>query len=320
MLLSEWSEQKGVVLAFPEEDTDWSAYLEEARLCVVSIVEAIIGFEPVYLLCKEPEICKKYFVKTRFLHFIQANYNDTWMRDCIALSTSHGYVDFTFTGWGGKFDAHLDNQLNTLLNKQGVLIPMKKNDFILEGGSIESDGKGTVLTTSLCLHNPNRNSNYSKEDVEVKLHDTLGIDTVLWLENGELAGDDTDGHIDTLARFCNEHTIAYVGTPHKEDEHYASLHSMQEELKAFNNYTLVALPFVPAQYYEGERLPATYANFLIINGAVLVPTYGVKEDEQALEILKNVFTDRKVIGLDCQVLIRQHGSLHCMTMQLGALK
>lgn len=322
---AEWEAQRGVVLAFPEADTDWAEVLEDARYCVVEIAQSIGRFEPVYLLTRSVKKAQSYFGTTKNITFIEADYNDTWMRDTIALSVEAAdgmhFHDFIFNGWGGKFEAAKDNRLSAHLASKKVLGDLVHHDFVLEGGSVESDGKGTLLTTSSCLLNPNRNGTYTKSEVEAYLKAALGSERFLWLDHGHLEGDDTNGHIDTLARFCDSKTIAYVATPSKEDSHYESMLKMYQRLKSFRDseghpYRLVALPFVPPIYENEERLPATYANFLIINGAVLVPTYGVNTDQQALDILAGCFPDREIIGIDCRVLIKQHGSLHCMTMQL----
>lgn len=324
--MAEWEEQAGVILAFPHVATDWADYLEEARTCVVEIVNAIRRFESVYLLTDDVASTTAYFPDTVNLHLVPMAYNDTWMRDCIALSVFDQaglmFVDFTFTGWGDKFEATLDNQISSRLHEAGILERMESVDLILEGGGVESDGNGTILTTELCLLNANRNHALDRLQIEARLLDSLGAKRLLWLEDGHLEGDDTDGHIDTLARFCDERTIAYVGKPHSSDPHYEAMAQMERQLTMLQDankdpYRLVPLPFVPEQYYEGERLPATYANFLIINKAVLVPTYNASTDTEALRILETVFPDREIIGIDCSVLIRQHGSLHCMTMQIA---
>ena len=193
--------------------------------------------------------------------------------------------------------------------------------YVLEGGSIESDGAGTLMTTSQCLLSPNRNEHLTQPQVEEFLKSSFGVERVLWINHGYLAGDDTDSHVDTLARFCDVDTIAYVQCDDKTDEHYASLKLMERELKSFktlegNPYRLIPLPMADARYEGEQRLPATYANFLIVNGALLVPTYRSPKDEQALSALREAFPDREVVGVDCSALIHQHGSLHCVTMQL----
>lgn len=234
------------------------------------------------------------------------------------------FLDFCFNGWGMKFASNHDNQINRSLYNAGLLKGKYVDclDFVLEGGSIESDGAGTLLTTSHCLLAPNRNARYlTKEAFEEKFRQCFGTRQVLWLDHGYLAGDDTDSHVDTLARLCPNDTIAYVQCTDKADEHYTELHLMEEQLKSFRTldgrpYQLVPLPMTDAIVREGERLPATYANFLIMNDAVLYPTYNQPEkDALAKEQLQRIFPHREVVGIDCCALIRQHGSLHCVTMQ-----
>ena len=199
--------------------------------------------------------------------------------------------------------------------------------FALEGGAIESDGEGTILTTSACLLSVNRNGISRKTKIETYFNETLGAKRILWLDYGYLAGDDTDSHIDTLARLCPDNTITYIKCTDTNDEHYESLLNMQRQLESFRTaegkpYRLIALPMAKAAYDDGERLPATYANFLIINGAVLMPAYGTELDYVAHKALQKAFPNREIVDIDCQTLIRQHGSLHCVTMQypLGIIK
>jgi len=234
------------------------------------------------------------------------------------------HLDFCFNGWGMKFASNLDNQINSRLHKAGVMEGEYVDclDFVLEGGSIESDGMGTLLTTSHCLLAPNRNARHTtKEALEQKFSECFGTRQVLWLDHGYLAGDDTDSHVDTLARLCPDDTIAYVQCTDEADEHYTELLLMEEQLKTFRTldgrpYRLVPLPMTDAVVEDGERLPATYANFLIMNGAVLYPIYNQPEkDTLAGKQLQSIFPDREVVGIDCRALIRQHGSLHCVTMQ-----
>ena len=192
---------------------------------------------------------------------------------------------------------------------------------MLEGGSIESDGCGTLLVTSECLLSENRNSTLSKEQIESRLKHDFCVERVLWLDHGYLSGDDTDSHIDTLARLCPNDTITYVRCTDKDDEHFEELNKMEEQLKQFktsdgNPYRLLALPMADEIVFDGERLPATYANFLIINKAVLYPTYNQPDnDEKAKEVLQQAFPEYEIVSIDCTPLIKQHGSLHCCTMQ-----
>ena len=254
--------------------------------------------------------------------------NDTWARDhgFITLVDDEGHarlLDFRFNGWGEKFPADLDNAINRRLYDEGKVEGEYKDclDFVLEGGSIESDGKGTIFTTSGCLLAPHRNQPLTKEQIEERLKCELHAERILWIDYGNLVGDDTDGHIDTLVRICPDDTLLYIGAGEPDDEQYEELSLMEEQLKAFRTmegkpYRLMKLPMPRAIIFEGERLPATYANFLVINGAVLVPTYDQPDlDAEALSIIGKVFPGREIVGIDCRSIIKQHGSLHCCTMQ-----
>ncbi|HLP96765.1 MAG TPA: agmatine deiminase family protein [Saprospiraceae bacterium] len=327
-LPAEWEPQSAVQLTFPHADTDWAPVLQDVLPCFVEIASTISRFEPVLIVCQDPEETRKLFSPDSLQNIIltEAPSNDTWARDhggiTIEENGSPVVLDFVFNGWGLKFAADKDNLITGHLYNNGVLhAAYRHGGMVLEGGGIESDGQGTLLTTAECLLSPNRNPHMSREEIEQHLKDSFGISRILWLYNGFLEGDDTDSHIDTLARFCRPEVIAYVRCNNPEDKHYAALSSMEQELNQFRTvsgepYQLVPLPWPDACYDdEGHRLPATYANFLIINGAVLVPTYQVPQDAEALHILAGVFPDRQVIGIDCRALILQHGSLHCVTMQ-----
>lgn len=326
-LPAEWEKQSFLQLTFPHANSDWKYLLDEVTTCFVEIIKTTALFQDVLVVCDDVVRVKSFFGSTQNIWFVQVDSNDTWARDHGGITIVEGGTaivqDYIFNGWGAKFDASLDNQITKKLFEKKVLENCRTEafDFVLEGGSIESDGKGTILTTAECLLSKNRNEQFSKEEIEEFLKDKLGAKRILWLNSGYLAGDDTDSHIDTLARFCDEKTIAYVGCNNPDDEHFDALQQMKAELSAFrdndgNPYKLVELPFPDVCFDEdGNRLPATYANFTIINGAVLFPVYGVRQDEEALEILGACFPDKKVIGVNCRVLIEQHGSLHCVTMQ-----
>ena len=327
---AEWEKQRAVLMAFPHEETDWADDLEAALTPFIRIAQAIAYAEPVYIICRDKERISDKFCNTRNMSFIEIPTNDTWIRDYGYISIEEDgelkLLDFTFDGWGGKFDASLDNAVNRTLHKKGYLgtTPLETIDFVLEGGSIESDGNGTLLTTSQCLCNPNRNGGLDKTEVEEKLAEYLGVTRVLWLDHGYLAGDDTDSHIDTLARFVDVETIAYVKCDDKSDEHYDALQKMEAQLKSFQTisgkpYNLIPLPMCEAIYDESDRrLPATYANFLLTNDALIYPTYGVPQDKEADKIFKTLFPDREIIPINCSKLIEEGGSLHCSTMQIGA--
>lgn len=330
----EWYPQSGVQLTWPHSNTDWEYMLEDVTACFVKIAVEILKREKLVIVCYDAELVKYELRdhKNLFhnLTFVELPTNDTWARDHSGISIlkdgNKCIYDFTFNGWGMKFASNYDNQItrglfaNQIFGNDIGLI--NKKDFVLEGGALESDGKGTLLTTSECMLSLNRNSYLSKDGIEEYLKSAFGLDRVLWLDHGYLAGDDTDSHIDTLARFCDEHTIVYVKCDDREDEHYETLAKMEEQLKTFTDYQgdlykLVPLPMATASYDEdNQRLPATYANFLIINKAVLLPFYNDKEkDEKAKQALQPVFPDREIVGIDCTTLIQQHGSLHCVTMQ-----
>lgn len=322
---AEFEPQSFVQLIFPHSQSDWVPYLEEARECFVNIANAIAQYQPCLIICDDVNFVKTYFEPNDNLIFIHYQTNDTWARDCSVLSIIDEeedealLLDFTFTGWGGKFDASRDNAMSSSISHlYGA--PMKKVDLILEGGGVESNGIGSLLTTSECLLNPNRNPHLSKAQTEAILKKEFGVEQILWLNHGYLAGDDTDSHIDTIARFIESDTIMYVKCDDKTDEHYDALKKMEEELKALRDvegepFNLIALPMTNPIFYDDERLPATYANFLIINDAVLLPIYNDSHDDEAIAICEKAFKGRDIIPIDCSILIRQHGSLHCVTMQ-----
>jgi len=326
---AEWEKQQCVLMSFPHEETDWNdGDLNEALSPFIRIAQAVAYGQAVYIICQDKTKTASMFCSTRNMTFIEIPTNDTWVRDYGYISIKENgekkLLDFTFDGWGGKFEASLDNSVNTALHQKGYMgiTPLESIDFVLEGGSIESDGEGTILTTSTCLCNPNRNGGLSKEEVETKLKTYLGAQRVLWLDHGYLVGDDTDSHVDTLARFVNKETIAYVKCDNKEDEHYDALQQMEKQLQTFTTvegkpYTLVPLPMTDAIYYDNKkRLPATYANFLICNDALVYPTYSDKHDKIAHELFSDLFPNKEIIPINCLKLIEQGGSLHCSTMQV----
>lgn len=330
----EWYPQSAIQLTWPHPDTDWDYMLEEVTACYVNIAVEILKRQKLIVVCHNAETVKYELKEHKDLFpnltLVELPTNDTWARDHSGISVINNgkkqVYDFTFNGWGLKFASNHDNQISRGLFKNGIFKSdvelINKKDFALEGGALESDGKGTLLTTSECLLSANRNSFMSKDEIEKYLKEVFGLNKILWLNHGYLSGDDTDSHIDTLARYCDEHTIVYVKCENKKDEHYEALAKMEEQLKTFtdyqgNPYKLISLPMAKAVYDEdNERLPATYANFLIMNDVVLLPFYNDQErDTEAKEKLEIAFPTREIIGIDCSSLIRQHGSLHCITMQ-----
>ena len=330
VLPAEWAPQSGIQLTWPHAGTDWAHMLTEVQACFAAIAREIAQRELLLIVTPEPEEVKKQIsatVNMQNVRFMECETNDTWARDhgAITMLDSEGtsFLDFMFNGWGLKFASDKDNLITRQAVESGFLNGRYVNrlGFVLEGGSIESDGLGTLLTTSECLLSPNRNGQMSRDEIEEYLCSVFHLKQVLWLDHGYLAGDDTDSHVDTLARLCSPDTIAYVQCTDTQDEHYEALHQMEEQLKTFRTlngkpYRLLALPMVDKIDEVGERLPATYANFLIMNDAVLYPTYRQPEnDQRAKEVLQEAFPHHEIVSVDCCALIKQHGSLHCVTMQ-----
>ena len=333
VLPAEWAPQSAIQLTWPRAEGDFAEHFEAVEKTFIAIAVAISRFQTVLIgYGLDPATLKARLVAAgahaERLQIVAVKSNDVWARDHGPITVFRDgkpvHLDFVFNGWGGKFEAGLDTQITRALAALGVWkAPVETLDFVLEGGGIESDGLGTLLTTERCLLAKTRNPQFSKAQIEQKLKDWFGVSRVLWLKHGDLIGDDTDGHIDTIARFCDAETIAYQACDDRSDAHYEDLKAMERELRALrqNNgkpYKLVGLPLPAAIFDEdGKRLPAGYPNFLILNSAVLVPLYGdAVNDPIALQRLRPCFPGREVIGIDCSALIQQYGSLHCITMQI----
>jgi agmatine deiminase len=336
-LLPEWTPQSGVMLTWPRSDGDWSPDYASVERCHTQLAKEISLREQVVIVCMDTAHAERIrqLVKTaggrpERLHLFPFPSNDAWARDhgpiTVLKDGKLTLLDFIFNGWGSKYPHEFDNQLTLKLHARGAFgaTPVESIDLVMEGGSIEVDGEGTLLTTESCLLNPNRNPGLTRDQIETRLRQYLGIERILWLRHGAIEGDDTDGHIDTLARFCDPATIAYQACSDESDPHYAGIKAMEDELKALRRsngepYRLIPLPW-PAAIHDdsGRRLPATYANFLIVNGAVLVPTYNDAADAAALKALAGAFLGRSIVPVMCRPLIYQYGSLHCVTMQLPA--
>ena len=341
---AEWEPQSGVQLTWPHAGTDWAPMLDDITGTYRQMAREISCRERLLVVAPEGGA-------PGMLHIVCPT-NDTWARDhgfitlvpsrlgngnaaadsghCHIGSRQSGHpklLDFCFNGWGGKFPADLDNAINRRIYDTGELQGeyVSQLDFVLEGGSIESDGRGTIFTTSQCLLAPHRNQPMTQEQIEQRLKQVLGAERVVWIDHGTLTGDDTDGHIDTLVRVCPNDTLLYIGCGDRLDEQYEELQLMEEQLHTLRTvdgrpYRLLSLPMPePVMDEVGQRLPATYANFLIVNGAVLCPTYGQPEkDAEAMATIRRAFPDRDIVGIDSRPIIRQHGSLHCCTMQFPA--
>lgn len=357
-LPAEWEPQSAIMLTWPHGGTDWKPYLRQITNTYLQLADIITRYEGLLVVTPILESTQRMLAEKlsegqmNRVHLYEMDTNDTWARDHGPISmVSRGrhnshvipihLLDFKFNGWGEKFDWKKDNAINLQLYYQGAFNAALENHqgFVLEGGSIESDGKGTLFTTSQCLLAPHRNQPLTRENIDSLLRNFFHVRNVVWLDHGNLVGDDTDGHIDTIVRVAPHDTLLYVGCDDEEDEQYEDFQALEKQLQKLFTYEgypyrLLKLPMPDAIYDEGDRLttdrnskgdrlPATYANFLILNGAVIYPTYNQPEkDEEAKRQIQLAFPDRDVIGVDSLTIIRQHGSIHCLTMQLpeGAIK
>ena len=318
-MMAEWEPQSMVQLTWPHKDTDWAPILPEITSVYEEMAREIAKRESLLIVAPEGFPIPKAFnvQRSTFTSY------DTWARDHGFISVEDNgnliLLDFCFNGWGEKFEAAFDNAINRHLYDQELVRGTYENhlDFVLEGGSIESDGKGTVFTTTCCLMAPHRNQPLTQAQIEDRLKQYLGAERIVWINHGSLIGDDTDGHIDTLVRICPDDTLLYIGA----DADHPDLLAMEGELRTLRTfdgrpYRLLRLPLPRPIYDGGDRLPATYANYLVINGAVLVPTYAQPDlDAEALRTIALAYPDREIVPIDCRPVIRQHGSLHCCTMQ-----
>lgn len=329
---AEWEPQSAILIAWPNADTDWAERLGEVEETYIALAAAITRFQPVIIIVADDDIEAYADARLRSnridmdrVRFVGAPYNDTWLRDSGPISLrddgSFKLLDFRFTGWGGKFEASADDQLVERLHDDGLFGAAKRQsiDFALEGGAIETDGDGSLLTTWQCLSL--RHPEASREDLNAQLADWLKQERVLWLDHGYLEGDDTDAHIDTLARFAPDGAIVFQACDDEDDSHYTELKAMADEIAALRTkdgqpYRLFPLPWAEPILDGERRLAASYANFLIVNGAVLMPAYGDPADERAAAVLAEAFPGREIMQVPCRPLIWQNGSLHCITMQL----
>ena len=332
---AEWERQSMVQLTWPHAATDWASCLDDITETFLQLAELITRYEQLLIVTPDIQDTRQQLSghltegALSRVTFCECPTNDTWARDHGALTLRDHttgdirLLNFRFNGWGRKFEARLDNAINTYLDRASILhAPMTSHDdFVLEGGAVESDGCGTVFTTSQCLLAPNRNQPLTQFGIQTQLLRRLHAQRIVWLDHGHLIGDDTDGHIDTIVRCAPDDTLLYVACTDKEDEQYEDFQALEQQLKSLQTtvgrpYRLLPLPMPDAIHEDGERLPATYANFLVINGAVIVPTYAQAEkDDLAAATIAQAFPDRDILRIDARTIIRQHGSVHCLTMQ-----
>jgi len=331
-LPAEWEPQAGILVAWPHAGTDWAARLDAVETTYVALIHAIARFEPVVVCVADAGIRTRaekllgaHTLATHLVRFVEVPYDDTWLRDSGPITLTDGrrfrLTDFRFTGWGGKFEGSRDDRLIAQLAAQGLFrdVEHRRVDWALEGGAIESDGRGTILTTWRCLNH--RHPLATRAEIDAVLLDGLAARRILWLEHGYLEGDDTDAHIDTLARFAPDDAIVYQACDDPSDPHHAELARMAAELAALRTpegapYRLHALPWARPIRDAGRRLAASYANYLIVNGAVLIPAYGDPADAAAARVIGAAHPGRETVPVPCRPLIWQNGSLHCVTMQL----
>lgn len=318
-LPAEWETQSATLLAWPSADSDWHESIDAVREEYRALIEVILDFQPVVLLVPEQESAPEALPDRPNLHRIPLRYNDTWCRDygpiTLVFSGFRLALDFHFDGWGGKFPAALDDRVNSQLARHDLFdnFQFRQYLFELEGGAIESDGRGRLLVNWHCLRA--RHPHLSDREIVFELHNLLNVDKVLGIDIEPLPGDDTDGHIDTLARFVDHDTIGFQTLP--DDRQTARLLDQLEALRTREeaSYRLIALPH-PVDLHDA--LPASYANFLFVNGGCLVPAYGSRHDEAACDILAELLPDRAIVQVPAATMITQSGGPHCASMHLPA--
>jgi agmatine/peptidylarginine deiminase len=339
-LLPEWTQQEAVMLVWPDKHTDWQPWLDAVENVYLQIITALNQANTnVMLLVRDDEI-KNCLNRLTGLNspsslktpsqvlLVAAQFNDTWIRDYGFLSCANGAelqpIEFVFNGWGQKFDATKDNQVNQNVLSQLCQQPIKSIDLVVEGGALEIDQYGTLLSTEFCLTNPMRNGNKPVVSYQQDFKQFLGAKQSLVLRNGHLDGDDTDGHIDTLVRFTPDNGLVVQSAFNRpNDSHFGGLAALVKECtQLFLTHDIFELPLPHILNVDGERLPASYANFLISNQHILCPIYQQAEDQLAMQIIQDAYPQFTIVPINCLPLVQQYGSLHCISMQIpcGILK
>jgi len=312
-LPAQWEKQKSIIVVFPTNQIDWQHSLEEIQKSYVVFIKTITDFQKCIIICHDKKILDNFFTSYKNIEVHEIQTNDTWIRDFGAIdffeNKKLNSYNFIFNAWGDKFSSTLDNKFNTKFYKNNLV----NEDFILEGGSIDTNGNGVLLSTAKCLFNQNRNTTYKKEDILEKLRAYFGLKDIIMLQHGSLKGDDTDSHVDTLARFIDEESIVYIKCYDELDEHFEELNKMEKELEK-TGFKLIALPLPKAKYFQNKRLPCTYINFIFVNGAIIVPIYNDENDKIALDILNLHVKNRIIKSVDASIFIREYGSLHCASI------
>jgi len=330
---AEWSRHRATWLSWPHNQETWPSYLEQVREVWVRMVCALAPHERVYLLVNDQQTEQDVITRLRLVHAAMENVTllkiptiDVWMRDYgpTFLTRDAGENplacnDWIFNGWGGKYPAYEEDERVAREIASLLRVPVFDHKIVLEGGSIEVNGAGTCLTTEQCLLNRNRNPHLSQADIELFLENSLGVSHTIWLGEG-IVGDDTDGHIDDIARFVDPRTVVCIVEDDADDENYRFLQEDRERLQNATDQdghklSIVTLPCPSAVFFDGSRLPASYANFYIANEVVLVPIFDDRRDAEALGILQELFSTRIVVGLRCNEVVAGLGAIHCVTQQ-----
>lgn len=326
---AEWHRHKATWLSYPHNENSWPGKIETIYPSYNLFIKELSSSEQVHININDPaqqlwaeEELKKINCNMESVYFHSFKTNDAWARDhgpaFVIKGKEKALVNWNYNAWGGKYPAELDNlipqQIAEYLNIQSF-----SPNIVMEGGSIDVNGCGDLITTKACLLNENRNPNLTQSQIEEKLREFYCVENILWLNDG-IEGDDTDGHVDDLTRFVNEDTVVTVVEPNKNDDNYQPL---QDNLKLLSKMRLnngkqinIIEILMPARVeYEGQRLPASYANFYIANDKVIMPLYKCEQDEKAFILLEQVFKDRKIIGIDSTDIIWGLGSFHCLSQQ-----
>jgi agmatine deiminase len=330
-LLPEWTQQEAMMLVWPDKKTDWLPWLESVQRVYLNIIESLNQANTnVVLLVRSDEIknCLSRLKKSSRVLIVSAQYNDTWIRDYGFLSCASKAdirpIEFVFNGWGQKFDATKDNKINQDVLSQLCQQPIKSINLVVEGGALEIDQYGTLLSTEFCLSNPKRNGDKPIISYQQDFERDLGAKHSIILQNGHLEGDDTDGHIDTLVRFTpNNGLVIQSAFNRPHDSHFEGLATLVKECQQIlPTHQIYELPLPHIINSQGDRLPASYANFLISNQHILCPIYQQAEDDLAMQVMQNAYPDFTIVPINCLPLVQQFGSLHCISMQIpcGILK
>ncbi len=333
LLPAEWERQSAIWYTWPQNPDTWTPVWEGAKLAYREIIRASLRFQDVNLLVNDGALRRRLQDElgpissdARFhLEILEYPTNDSWIRDYGAITvrvpdgskTRLAALDFTFNSWGGKYPPWDKDDAAPAFMAGHRSRELFQVDFVLEGGSIDVNGRGKLLTTTQCLLNPNRNPALGRDQIEQVMHNWLGVSEILWLESG-INGDDTDGHVDDLARFTDARTVFCAIETDAKDENFDAL---KRNIQALNRYSrntdleVVEVPMPARQVRAGLRTPATYLNFLILNDAVLVPVFLDKRDDNTLQAFEKYFPGRAIVPIDCRSLVFGQGAIHCSSMQ-----